>query len=276
MSYKERVSLAKRPITSLVIVPHRDLAYQLMHWIRMLCPHNHQSSLDSIAQVCVRGNPASSRDVQIEKLRMQAPHILIGTPQALVEILEADKGALQIPTLDTVVVDEVDYMLPVPTLGASKKEIRKWEAHPPPTLQLLNALFEDRSKLKRKETTMPWRFPLQAVFSSATLRHYLRRFLFNQTIWMDRYSEVVKIDFEKEERGKGVDAVNHYALIVDHNGAVRNLVLKKGGEEDEMQERRQQKPIKGDIGVYRWSHCPFSALTDLQWLHRLARWCWKP
>lgn len=275
MSYKERVSLAKRPITSLVIVPHRDLAYQLMHWIRMLCPHNHQSSLDSIAQVCVRGNPASSRDDQIEKLRMQAPHILIGTPQALVEILEADKGALQIPTLDTVVVDEVDYMLPVPTLGASKKEIRKWEAHPPLTLQLLNALFEDRSKLKRKESTMPWRFPLQAVFSSATLRHYLRRFLFNQTIWMDRYSEVVKIDFEKEERGKGVDAVNHYALIVDQSGAVRNLVLKKE-EEDEMRERRQQKPIKGGIGVCRWSHCPFSALTDLQWMHRLARWCWKP
>jgi superfamily II DNA/RNA helicase len=244
MGYQERVALAKRPITSLVVVPHRDLAYQLMHWIRMLCPHNHQSSLDSIAQVCVRGNSASPLDVQIKKLRMQAPHILIGTPQALVEILEADKRALQIATLDTVVVDEVDYLLPVPTLGASKKDIRKWEAHPPPTLKLLNALFEDRSKLRRKENTMPWRFPLQAVFSSATLRHYLRRFFFNQTLWMDRYSEVVKIDFEKEGRRNGVGSVKHYALVVDEQGTVRNMSIPQKEEAGETLRNRQQKSNK--------------------------------
>lgn len=249
MSYKERIALAKRPITSLVVVPHRDLAYQLMRWIHMLCPHNHQSSLDSIAQVCVRGNAASPLDVQIKKLRMQAPHILIGTPQALVEILESDKEALQIPTLDTVVVDEVDYLLPVPTLGASKKEIRKWEAHPPPTLKLLNALFEDRSKLRRKDNTMPWRFPLQAVFSSATLRHYLRRFFFNQTLWMSRYSEVVKIDFEKEAK-KGVDTVKHYALVVDKDGAVRNMSIQQKKEEEggERKHKQQQKPNKTPTG----------------------------
>ena len=214
----------------------------------MLCPHNHQSSLESIAQVCVRGNAMSPLDVQIKKLRMQAPHILIGTPQALVEILEADKGALQIPTLDTVVVDEVDYLLPVPTLGASKKEMRKWETHPPPTLKLLNALFKDRSKLRRKENTMPWRFPLQAVFSSATLRHYLRRFFFNHTLWMDRYSHVVKIDFEKAGKS-GVEAVKHYALVVDKDGAVRNMSIPQSREDiGETQKQRQQKMNKTTTG----------------------------
>ncbi|KAF8585555.1 P-loop containing nucleoside triphosphate hydrolase protein [Ramaria rubella] len=246
MSYKERTSLAKRPITSLVVVPHRDLAYQLMHWIRMLCPHNHEASLDSVAQVCVRGNTASPLNVQIRKLREQAPHILIGTPQALVEIMETDRAALQIPTLDTVVVDEVDYLLPVPPQGASKKDKRKWEAHPPPTLKLLNALFADRSKIKRMENSMSWRFPLQAVFASATLRHYLRRFLFGETIWMDRYSEVVKIDFEREGKKDDVGMVKHYALVVDKQGAVRNLDIPQEVHEpmEGDQLRKLSKPLK--------------------------------
>ena len=67
MSYKECVVLAKCPIMSFLIVPHQDLAYQLMHWICMLCPHNLQSLLDSVAQVCICGNAVSLLDVQIKR-----------------------------------------------------------------------------------------------------------------------------------------------------------------------------------------------------------------
>lgn len=204
----------------------------------MLCPHNHEDSFDSIAQVCVRGNASSPLSVQLAKLREQAPHILIGTPKALLEILAKDKALLQIPTLETVVVDEVDYVLPLPLPGATKKQKWQWEAHPPPTLTLLNALFEDRSKVRRRENSMPWRWPLQIVLSSATLRHNLRRFFFSDTNWMDRYSEVVKIDFEKDGNQRGAGEVKHHVLIVDSSGAVRNLKF----PEDEADKKK---------GIYR-------------------------
>lgn len=206
----------------MVIVPHRDLAFQLMQWIRQLCPHNLESSLDSIGQVCVRGIPDLPLDVQIRKLREQAPHILIGTPQAFLEIIEKDKGALQIPTLDTVVLDEADYLLPVPGRRGSPKDKRNWEKHPPPTLTILNALFAARSKVDRGDAPMPWRWPLQAIFMSATLKRDFRFFLFGKTNWMDRYSETVKLDFRKVMTTAGPESVRHYALVVAKDGSVFN------------------------------------------------------
>lgn len=222
MSFREKSQLAKRPITSMVIVPHRDLAFQLMQWIRQLCPHNLESSLDSIGQVCVRGLPELPLDVQVRKLREQAPHILIGTPQAILEIMEKDKGVLQIPTLDTVVLDEADYLLPVPGRHSSPKDKRNWERHPPPTLTILNELFNARSKVDQPNGPMPWRWPLQAVFISATLRRHFRFFLFGRTSWMGRYSETVKLDFHKTMTITGPDSVRHHALVVAEDGSVFN------------------------------------------------------
>ncbi|KAF8523050.1 P-loop containing nucleoside triphosphate hydrolase protein [Hysterangium stoloniferum] len=245
MTHKERTVLAKRPITSLVIVPHRDLAFQLMQWIRQLCPHNRESSIDSIAQVCVRGIPTSPLQLQIEKLRDQAPHILIGTPQALLEILEADKKVLQLATLETVVVDEADYLLPAPCPDATKKELRNWERHPPPTLTLLNAIFAGRSKLNREANPTPWRWSLQSILLSATLRRCLRLFLFGKTDWMNRYSETVKLNFLHEPINEGVA---HYALVVDDSGRVNNsdCMMDWGNEERESDSHKNSRKVPKD------------------------------
>ncbi|KIJ40177.1 hypothetical protein M422DRAFT_257010 [Sphaerobolus stellatus SS14] len=218
MSYRERERLAKRPITSLVVVPHRDLAYQLMQWIRILCPHNSQASVDSIGQACVRGDHMWTLDQQILKLREQAPHILIGTPQALLDIMEKGKGVLQIPTLKTVVVDEADYQLPVPRPKASEKKWMHWERHPPPALTLLNALFEGRSKKNRGDKATASRFPLQAVFSSATLEQQTKSFLFKSP-WLAAASETVRVDYSKANI---IGEIKHHVLTVTPDGRMRD------------------------------------------------------
>ena len=119
------------------------------------------------------------------------------------------QGALQILMLYTLFVVEVGYLLSALTLGAPKKEIWKWEAHLPPTLKLLNVPVWGQVKAKRKEE----HHVIVAIFS-VTRQHYLRQsFFFNQTIWMDQYSDVVKNDFNEVEMG-GIEARNimHYLL----------------------------------------------------------------
>ncbi|OBZ78793.1 DEAD-box ATP-dependent RNA helicase 47, mitochondrial [Grifola frondosa] len=96
---------------SLVIVPHRDLAYQFLHWIQHMHVHmGHSTSLSSIAQVVIR-NADTPLDVEINTLRDSQPQILIGTPQAFWDIVQEDESALPLRALSTVIVDEVDYLI---------------------------------------------------------------------------------------------------------------------------------------------------------------------
>ena len=39
-------------------------------------------------------------------------------------------------------------------------------------------------------------------------------FFFDQALWIDQYSDVVKIDFKQVEMG-GVEAIKHYTLLID-------------------------------------------------------------
>jgi len=109
-------------ITSLVIVPHRDLAYQFHHWIDHLVissqtPGHAPPLLASIAQVIVRGGR------HVHGLRNKQPfwqtHLtfLIGTPQALLELVNGGSVShTQFQTISSVYVDEVDYLVEsVPT-----------------------------------------------------------------------------------------------------------------------------------------------------------------
>jgi superfamily II DNA/RNA helicase len=143
----------QRPrITSLVIVPHRDLAHQFHYWITCMTAAPTVYSpppLSNVCQVLVREGttPLSSR---ISMLRENPPHILIGTPKALLEVLNTDRDALQLESLSTVVVDEVDYLIEsVPRKDSKKmmdKARRKLDRHPSPTRQLLDVIYASRRR----------------------------------------------------------------------------------------------------------------------------------
>lgn len=188
-------------ITSLVIVPHRDLAYQLLHWIHRMTASPKVLSvppISSIAQVLVRDG-ATLLPTQISALHAQPPHILIGTPQILLDVYNEDRDALQLGTLSTVVVDEVDYLIEsVPRKPSQKmmeKARKKLDRHPSATRQLLDVIYaarvqehknrsDDSERLQHLKNTIPQPHSPQLIMSSATLRNHLKIYLFNESGWL--------------------------------------------------------------------------------------------
>ena len=62
------------------------------------------------------------------------------------------------------------------------------------------------------------------------------------------YSDVAKIDFKEVELG-GVEAINHYALLIDKDGAVCDMsISQREQDEGKIQEQRQKKLNKTTTG----------------------------
>ena len=147
----------RRAITTLLVVPHRDLALQLHHWIeRLVGVMRPAPAAASIVQVLVRGADRPL-DSALAALRATPPHVLVCTPQALQEALRVDRGALQLDTLRTVAVDEVDYLVETAArkeVGKSfqrayEKAVSKIARHPGPTREILDAIYAPRKALSR-------------------------------------------------------------------------------------------------------------------------------
>ncbi|KAH9846810.1 P-loop containing nucleoside triphosphate hydrolase protein [Lenzites betulinus] len=234
-------------ITSLVLVPHRDLAFQLLHWIQRIHQHmSPQDPLPSVAQVFVRDSSRSLAEL-LEPIQQTPPRILISTPQALLDVVQANPKALPLDGLSTVLVDEVDYLIgSVPNLKdefARKKIERKVNRHPGPTRLLLDRIYsrpaptpvDSRPHGRQLENARP-----QLVMMSATLRNHLRRFLLADSGWFDNSSgKLVRITGEvsphnpqKEqgtqpeesaERTIGGTNVQHHVLVVSEDGDITNI-----------------------------------------------------
>lgn len=247
----------KRHITSLVIVPHRDLAYQLLHWIQRMTnqviPEPH---LSSIAQVLVRDGTAHTT-TGIASLREVAPHILIGTPQAIMDVFDQDPDALQLSGLSSVVVDEVDYLIEtVPKKDPKKsfrkaveKAERKLLAHPGVTRELLDIIYARRKEanehrrdepgvvqhMRRRGSGMVGQGAPQLILSSATLRSHLNNYLFDESGWLNK-DNLLKVKGAKSEVAKpeekvlgayphdglGGTDISHSVLVVSDDG-IKNI-----------------------------------------------------
>lgn len=238
----------KHAITSLFIVPHRDLAYQLFYWIeRIVRELKHEARLNSIVQVLVRGSDKPLKKL-IEELKETPPHILISTPQAFLEVHRMDKEAVQVGMLKTVVVDEVDYL--VRTVVKDRKNsywkayenaLKKIRTHPGPTREILDIIYERRKELwenpykpeedeeHRHNSIGEWRNDVEAeesipqlVLSSATLRVHLKDYLFGESGWLNGYN-LVKISGEIPgaavgENQEKIREIEHSILVVSDTG----------------------------------------------------------
>jgi len=216
---------SRRVVTTLFIVPHRDLAYQLFHWVQRLVDGLGQSApLSSIVQVVARGSN-QPLGTTIMKLKERPPHILIGTPQGLLEVYREDRDVLQLATVSTVVVDEVDYLVQTAARKeagksfrkAYEKAVRKVEMHPGPTREILDMIY-GRWKARRREAEEDGELEenrAQLILTSATLRVHLKDYLFEESGWLDRYN-LVKIMGERK-----ASRIEHSILVGTEDG-VRN------------------------------------------------------
>ena len=240
----QRVNYGSCPITSVVITPHRDLAYQFMHWIGSILDVTPDAvPLASVAQVLLR-NVNVPIDEQIRDLKATSPQILIATPQALLDAMTQDVDPLDLRGISTVVVDEADYLLEsIPVKIDSHKKLKLEKnliRHPSPARQILNIIYGSKRKLSsyklkqlanrdKSETDIPpFRPRPQLVLSSATLRATFRGSLLNEGWLTAHYGELIKVGDAKNKKSMANDTLGgssivHCALVVSEDGEVSNI-----------------------------------------------------
>ena len=260
-------SYEQRPCTaSLVITPHRDLAFQYVHWAKCMHATKHlgRGKVDSLIQVIVKGGSTSIAE-QVRKVAENPPSILVATPQALLEALSLQSPLLILREMKTVVVDEADYLLE--TLPATKdkyallKFARMAVKHPTPTRQILDALYRiNRVQEWRKhrvakaltdsahdamlaklpsgivKSYLPVVRP-QLVFASATLSAQFRHSLYAEGKWLThdeaQQAKILVHDDAVTKEGPmtniiGGESIIHSALVVSPEGDILNI---KGAED---------------------------------------------
>lgn len=233
-------------ITSLVIVPHRDLAFQLLYWIERIVasavnPNTPPPPLLSVAQVLVRDG-GSHLGSGLASLREHTPHILIGTPQALMDVYRANQNILQLSDLSCVVVDEVDYLIstiprkdPAKSFrGSFEKAVKAMQAHPGPTRELLNIIYAPRQKMndRRRDMDLPYQKQLagdsrmpQLVLSSATMRAHFNHYLFNETGWLNPHNFVkVSPPANANSFARGGSSLVSHSILVVSDKSIRNVL----------------------------------------------------
>ncbi|KAG2159743.1 P-loop containing nucleoside triphosphate hydrolase protein [Suillus bovinus] len=244
---------AIKGITTLLIVPHRDLAYQFLHWLHHMLTSAGEPgpySLASIAQVLVRGSPpenlksSSPRILEaivnpwssgISVLRDHPPHILIATPTALMDVLRKEPEVLQLSTLSTVVVDEVDWLLkmvPKKSKYVTEKAARRRQMHPEVLKTVLDVLYTstktNESHFLRKRLLGMKLAPIhrpQLIMLSATMRNRLRTAFFGAYGWFRRGKVLKLIKASSGSRpAHGLNrTVTHHVLVMSQDGSVKNI-----------------------------------------------------
>ena len=206
--------------------------------------------MPSLAQVLVR-NGASHLTEGLRNIRRTPPHILIGTPQAVMDVYKEDPEALQIPHLSSVVVDEVDYLIEtVPKKDPNRsfhkamlKATKKLAMHPGVTRELLDIIFSKRKEINgrrkdeagvsqhRRRTVVAQNMQSssgspQLILSSATLRRHLNNYLFEESGWLDtdRLLKVKGVAKEATDThdGLGGSGILHSVLLVSEQ-KIRNM-----------------------------------------------------
>lgn len=162
----------------------------------------------------------------------QPPHILIGTPQALLELFDDDEiiPRSKLKRISTVYVDEVDYLIEsVPnhsTARTQEKIKRRMDKHPEPTSQLLDLIFSERKSHwdSRAPVEDAHSDGPQLVMSSATLRSHLQRRLSGGRGWIKRDSLVQFTGHAQSISGvANANNISHSVLVVSKDGQIRNI-----------------------------------------------------
>ncbi|KAG0287246.1 hypothetical protein BGZ96_008814 [Linnemannia gamsii] len=174
-------------ITSVVVVPNQELAFQLVDWTRELFPSADEEFIDGMIQAVVTPppspvDPTSSSTIatpagsgtstgkkarhrpratalnnnnkadkdQIQKLAAHPPHVLVATPSRLWDLLQ--RGILDLSGIETLVLDEVDHLIRLPNRFASRKQILNRDVHPKPAELAVREILRSAQDVGRYPT----------------------------------------------------------------------------------------------------------------------------
>jgi hypothetical protein len=158
------------------------------------------------------------------------------------DIYEIDRTALKIGHLSTIVIDEVDDLIGIPSRVTRKaeKEWKNFKRHPPPSFTLLTKIFAStkpdvvndqnlssqplQSNILEHHESM--QKSIQVIMSSATVHSNLKDYLVKETKWLN--SDFVFISGHEKcgdsigNKNSGGDT-KHYALVITRDGHVKNI-----------------------------------------------------
>ncbi|KAG0348018.1 hypothetical protein BG004_006312 [Podila humilis] len=172
-------------ITSVLVVPNQELAFQLLSWTRTLFPNATEKELDSMIQAIYTEssplspsiasisdgkhrkikkrhlNTSNQQEQQQQQQRQQSFTISdsIDTQvqkltQALPHVLVAtphrlwnllERGILDLSQIETLVLDEVDHLIRLPARFASQRQIYSRDLHPKPAELALREIIRSAS-----------------------------------------------------------------------------------------------------------------------------------
>lgn len=235
---KNGKEIIKHNITTILLVPHRDLAFQLYRIADRIVKTLPKTRVASIAYVLVRGTGVPI-EKQLIRLEATPPHILICTPKALLDAYKRKRNALKLSTLSTIAVDEVDYLIEtVPRKDPNKsykqaheKAKKKVARHPGLTREFLDVMYSKRKEWNERRHTIErtvgekWKTP-QLILLSATLRVPLKNYLFEEGGWLnkDNFVKIIKDDERKKSEKKEVRKAGH-SEVTGKQGTVLHSVL---------------------------------------------------
>jgi superfamily II DNA/RNA helicase len=150
-------------IANLVVVPTREIAFQMKTWIRRLVPQSDFPTIDPVVQLCIKDRETEAQ--QEHTLRNLKPHILIGTPNRLLELYE--RNVFSFGKLNTLVLDEADKVLDPISKHATAKERTQRKRHPILGEVLVDHVFESRRPQRK----------VQLLCASATVNRSLKQML---------------------------------------------------------------------------------------------------
>lgn len=99
----EKINLEKREMQAIILVPTHELVVQIESQIKLLATNSHMD----IKSLSIMGE--SNIEKQIKKLKEIKPHIIIGSPGRILDLIK--KRKITAHTIKTIVLDEADNLL---------------------------------------------------------------------------------------------------------------------------------------------------------------------
>ena len=237
--WKDGKEIEKQLITTILLVPHRDLAFQLYRIVDRITRTLPKTRVASIAYVLVRGTGVPIPK-QLLRLEEKPPHILICTPKALFDAYRKGSDALGLSTLSTIAVDEVDYLVEtVPRKNPNKsfkeaheKAKKKVARHPGLTRQFLNVMYPKRKEWNERRYSSDrtdgekLKKRPQLILMSATIHVPLKNYFFEESGWLnkDNVVKIVKVDQPKKSVKKKIKRAGE-SEVTGERGTVQHSVL---------------------------------------------------
>lgn len=237
--WKDGKEIEKHHITTILLVPHRDLAFQLYRIADRIIKTLPKTRIESIAYVLVRGTGVPIKR-QLMRLEVKPPHILICTPKMLLDAYKNKSNALMLSTLSTIAVDEVDYLIQTkprkdPNKSykqAHEKAKKKVAQHPGLTRQFLDLIYSKRKEWNEQRYTAErtvgekWKKTPQLIMLSATLHVPLKNYLYDESGWLNK-DNLVKISMVDERKKSGKKEVEKAgdSGVTGKQGTVLHSVL---------------------------------------------------